>query len=168
MVNLLTHIVRVKASAFTRSAASMKVIGWTISATVRATNALAMEINIWVTTIKEKSPARASTLGAMETLTMASGQMALSMATVFGKVPLVTVTSANGFRTRHMVTVSTNGRTETDSKVNGNSACVTAKAQTFSLMVMFTSASTLTEKLTAMVSIVGPTVTLTRASSSKV
>ena len=87
----------------------MKVIGWTISATVRATNASAMATNIWVTTIKAKSPARASTLGAMETLTMASGQMALSMAMVFGKAQLVTVTSVNGYRTRRMVTVSTSG-----------------------------------------------------------
>ena len=98
---------------------------------------------------------------------MASGQMALSMAMVFGKVPQVTVTSANGSRTKPMVTVSTSGRTETVSKVNGNSACDTVKAQIFSLMEMFTLVSTLMEKLTAMASTVGPTVTLTRASSLK-
>ena len=160
--------VRAKASAFMRSAASMKVTGWTISATVRATNASAMATNIWVTTIKVKSPERASILGIMETRTMASGQMALSMAMVFGKVPQVTVTSVNGSRTKPMVTVSTSGLTETVSKVNGNSAYVTVKAQIFLLMVMFTSVSTLMEKLTAMDSTVGPTVTPTRASSSKV
>ena len=168
MVNLKTHIVRVKASAFTRSAASMKAIGWTISATERATNASAMATNIWVTTIKVKSPARASTLGVTETLTTASGQMALSMDTAFGKVPQVTVTSVNGSRTRHMVTVSTNGRTETVSKVNGNSACVTVKAQTYSPTVIVTLVSTHMVKLTAMDSTDGPTETLTRASSSKV
>ena len=127
-----------------------------------------MATNIWVTTIKVKSPERASTPGATETLTMASGQMALSMDTAFGKVQQVTVTSANGSRTRLMVTVSTSGRTETVLKVNGNSASVTAKDQTSLQTAMFTSASTLTEKLTAMDSIVGPTVTLTPVFSSKV
>ena len=167
MVNSQTRFVRAKVSAFTRSAASTKAIGWTISATERATNDSAMATNIWVTTIKVKSPARASTLGATETLTTASGQMALSMDTVFGKVAQVTVTSANGSRTRRMVTVSTSGPTETVSKVNGNSASVTAKAQTSLQTAMFTSASTHMVKLTAMDSIVGPTVTLTPVFSSK-
>ena len=66
-----------------------------------------------------------------------------------------------------MVTVSTSGRTETVSKVNGNSASVTAKAQTSLQTAMFTSVNTLMVKLTAMDSIVGPTVTLTPVFSSK-
>lgn len=57
--------------------------------------------------------------------------------------------SVSGDRPKLTDMVSTNGKMETDMRENGATVSSTARAQTFSLMVTFTRASTSSESQTA-------------------
>ena len=93
--------------------------------------------------------------------------MKSSMAMVFGRVRAVTAISDSGSIIKHMAMANMSGPTVTDTKANGNSVFVMGKALTLSPMAMSTSVNIITAKQTGMVSIDGPTVTPTLASSSK-
>jgi hypothetical protein len=128
----------------------MRGSGSMIIGTVGALNATVMETSTKVTSGIINHMVKVSTLGSMGKCMKANGKMASRKVKAFGKESSVTRISASGLKVKLMGTVFTSGRTGIDTKVSGNSASNTAKAQIFSQMQMFTPDSTQTENHTAL------------------
>ena len=92
---------------------------------------------------------------------MANGRLASSMAMVSGVDSLMIVTSVNGMKAKLTATVSTHGKMETVTRVNGIFVSSMEQGQTYSLMVMRIQASMLMENPMAKVSTPGQMVHVT-------
>ena len=115
-----------------------------------------------------KRMAKACTLGLISKFTTGSGLMESRKVMECGEVSMAIPTLENGKTVRLMGTECTNGKTGTDTRVNGSNVSNTVKALISSLMATITQATMSTGSPMVTASTYGPMAVPTRECSTKV
>lgn len=101
------------------TADTMKVVGIRIKEKGRVTKNLVVEISTKVTTMREKCVEKVSITGSMAIFMTGSGLTGKNMATVCGRMLMVTNIWVSGFKIWHMGTESMSGKMGTSTKGSG-------------------------------------------------